>query len=388
MKKVLIWILVGAIILAGIWFFLLRNKGVNKTMGDETPENTVAVQKAKEEELSETILVTGEIVPESEQKVYLSPEKGEIIEFKVEENQAVKAGDPLVIYDTSKQQAELNKVVRERDLVQKRIKAEENQIKEKNQEMAQAKKNGDPKEVIDQLVKEKSELDIQYETTKAEIQGFQEQINEIENQKKEMVEKSKMDGIVVKVNKNVAKTESGSTEPVVHIISNEPYKVVGTMSEFDAVKIKPEQHVIIRPKVYKDREWKGVVESVSQFPKDEGAESGVPGEGGNVTMYPFKVVITDDTSELRQGFHVSLEIRLDEGGKTLAVPRSAVADEDGTNIVYVLKDKKLQRREVETGSESDEFVQIKSGVEKGELIVLMAEGMYDGMEVSSFDEIK
>ena len=50
------------------------------------------VQKAAEQELSETILVTGKIVPEGEQKIFLEPEKGEISEFKVEENQAVRQG--------------------------------------------------------------------------------------------------------------------------------------------------------------------------------------------------------------------------------------------------------------------------------------------------------
>ena len=42
------------------------------------------------------------------------------------------------------------------------------------------------------------------------------------------------------------------------------------MSEFDSVKIQVEQAVVIRPKVYKDREWNGVVESVSQFPNEDG----------------------------------------------------------------------------------------------------------------------
>ena len=82
-----------------------------------------------------------------------------------------------------------------------------------------------------------------------------------------MIVVSKIDGIIVKVNKNIEKTETGSSEPVIHIISSEPYKVIGTMSEFDTVKVLPEQNVIIRPKVYKDREWNGVVESVSQFPE-------------------------------------------------------------------------------------------------------------------------
>ncbi len=95
---------------------------------------------------------------------------------------------------------------------------------------------------------------------------------------------SKMDGIIVKVNQNVAKTEAGASEPVVHIISSQPYKVIGTMSEFDTVKIQQGQQVIIRPKVYKDREWNGTVESISQFPNEGGGGGEEFGGGQEAAM--------------------------------------------------------------------------------------------------------
>ena len=126
-------------------------------------------------------------------------------------------------------------------------------------------------EDVNQLTREKVQLELQYESTKSEMASAQERINEVAARKKEMTVVSKIDGIVVKVNKNVAKTETGASEPVIHIISNSPYKVIGTMSEFDAVKIQTGQEVVVRPKVFKDRTWNGVVESVSQFPNEEGA---------------------------------------------------------------------------------------------------------------------
>src|SRR5699024_2687251 len=105
------------------------------------------------------------------------------------------------------------------------------------------------------------------ESTKTEKESIQAEINELQAQQQEMTVKSKIDGVVAKVNKNIVKTEAGVEEAAIHIISNAPYKVIGKMSEFDAVKIKPQQPVIIRPKVFKEREWKGEVESVSQFPE-------------------------------------------------------------------------------------------------------------------------
>jgi len=398
-KKVWIWSvsIVGVLVLAAVVTFIVKAQA-GKTAGADV-EEIVEIQKVKEQELSETILVTGKIVPENEQKVFIEPEKGEVKEFKVKENQKVKAGDSLFVYESSKLQTEYNRAVRERDLVSKRSQTEINQIAEINKQISDAKKNAGnasngedgetPQADVNDLTSQKLELEMQHESTKSEIEGAQEQINDLDKQIKEMTVNSKMDGIVVKVNQNTVSAEGGASEPAVHIISSQPFKVIGTMSEFDTVKIKEKQSVIIRPKVFKDQEWKGVIESVSQFPTEEGGEEELAGGGGGgVTMYPFKVAITDDTSKLRQGFHVSLEIKIDGDGKTLAVPHSALMEEE-SHFVYVLTDGVLEKRKVETGKSNDEYIEIKKGLKKDELFVITPnDSMHDGMEVTSFDEVE
>nr|WP_277398321.1 HlyD family efflux transporter periplasmic adaptor subunit [Neobacillus citreus] len=366
----------------------------------------ITVQKVSQKELAQSILVTGKIVPESEQKVFIDPQKGAIKEIKVAENQAVKAGDALVVYDSAKIESELTRAIRSKDLLSSRSKTEQNQIADLTKRLNDAKKklqtqasNSDSteeapvtQESVNQLSNEKIQLEMQYENTKSEIATAEDQIKELTAQKNDMTVVSKMDGIIVKVDPNVAKTETGSAEPIIHIISSQPYKVIGTMSEFDAVKIQHGQPVIIRPKVFKDREWKGTIESVSQFPTADGGgggDFGGPPGGGNVTMYPFKVAITDDTSELRQGFHVSLEIKVGGADKPLAVPHPALVDEGGIKVVYILVDKKLERREVKTGAMNDEFIEITDGIKPGELVVITpSEQIHDGMEVTSFDEVE
>jgi HlyD family secretion protein len=407
-KKVWIWVavIVGILLIASTGTYLYAKTGT-ETVSNDSGVMSISVQKVSEQELVESILVTGKIVPESEQKVFLEPEKGEISEFKVAENQAVKAGDPLLIYDSSKIDNELNRAVREKELLQSRGKTEQSQISDITKRLADTKKKLETQgtgteeeaaeglltqEDVNQLANEKVQQEMQYESTKSEITSAEDRIKELNAQKNEMTIVSKMDGIIVKINQNVANTEAGAAEPVIHIISSQPYKVIGSMSEFDTVKIKEGQPVIIRPKVFKDREWNGAVESVSQFPNaDGGGGEGFEGGGGagNVTMYPFKVVITDDTSELRQGFHVSLEIKAGDSTKKIAIPHPALIDEAGIKIVYVLKDGTLERREVQTGVMNDAFIEITSGVTPGELVVLTPTGeMHDGMEVTSYDEVE
>lgn len=74
-KKILIWIIsiVGVLAVAGVIIFYHKEKA--DVASSESENMSIMVQKAKEQELVETILVTGEIVPESEQKVFLEPDK-------------------------------------------------------------------------------------------------------------------------------------------------------------------------------------------------------------------------------------------------------------------------------------------------------------------------
>lgn len=395
-KKVWIWILsvVGLLVIGGLIYFFMITK-LSTGFEDEFEDFGLPVQKVSEQKLGESILVTGQVIPEDEQKIFLDPENGEIREYLVEENQQVVAGEALFTYDTTEVDAEYNKAVRARDLVQKQLKVEQNEIAAMDKQIATIKKKIKAGEEgfsdldVQALEKEKVQIEMGIEGTKDEVTSAQEMINELAARKKGMTVVSRIDGTIVKVDKNVEPVEGGSNAPIVHIISSEPFKVIGTMSEFDTVKIQPEQSVIIRPKVFKEREWNGVVESVSQFPEDEGGMDDYGG-GGNVTMYPFKVAITDDTSELRQGFHVSLEINISGEEKALAIPHMAlmVDEEEGTDYVFILVDDMLEKRFVELGEMNDEFIEVTEGVVADELVVIMPdESMHDGMEVTSYDEV-
>lgn len=398
-KKAWVWTLsiVGLVLVVGatVLFFNLKS---SDELGSEFEDVGIMVQQVSEQKLGESILVTGQVIPEDEQKIFLDAENGEIREFLVEENQKVVAGEPLFTYDTTEVDAAYNKAVRSRDLIQKQLKIEQNEIASLAKQITEMKKkvkNGEEFTELDvsMLEKEKVQSEMSIESTKDEVTSAQEAINELAAKKKSMTVTSKIDGIIVKIEKNVEPTETGSMMPVVHIISSEPYKVIGTMSEFDTVKIEPGLPVIIRPKVFKDRDWNGVVESVSQFPDDGGGgmdEFG--GGGGNVTMYPFKVGITDDTSELRQGFHVSLEINLSGDEQVLAIPHMALMfdeeSEEGGDYVFALVDGLLEKRYVQLGDMNDEFIEVTEGVAEGELVVIMPdESMHEGMEVTSYDEV-
>lgn len=376
-KKVKIWgsVIALVVVVLAVTAFLMKDRLLNGNAdGMEEFDEPVMVQAVEKQQLGESILVTGEIIPSDEQKVFVDAANGEVKEFFVTENQQVEVGTPLFTYDVTKINSEYAKAVRSRELTQKRLAISVKELEAARKRVKDMKKNPElTDEEINTASKEVVQAEMDIEGIKDEVSSIQETINELTISKEKMIVKSKIDGVVVKLNKNIEPSEGGSTEPSVHIISSGPLKVIGTMSEFDTVKIKPEQAVVIRPKVFKDRTWEGTVESVSQFPNSEGGDE-YSGGGGNVTMYPFKVTIAGDTSELRQGFHVSLEINISdlEQGEQLAVPHTAIdMDEEGAEFVYVVtKENILEKRYIAMGDVSDEYAGIVEGVELGEWIVI------------------
>lgn len=426
-KKIIIAVVVSVIIIGLIGVGIARSLTSNIVGTVEMDEISIQVQKVKKEKLDETILLTGKIVPVEEQKIYKNPENGDIVEFNVKENDVIEAGDPLFVYDGAHLQREYNAAVNARDRSKQHVTMVQNQINEIAKQIETLKKidtsaNTDAdmamasiaQDDIRQLEMEKSQLSMELENAKAEVEMAQAEINELDKMKKELTVTSKINGVVVKVNEHDDRDETGMSEPVVHIVSNEPFKVIGTMSEYDSVKINTDQSVIIRPKVYKDREWKGKVEFVSEYPTDDGSTEMDFYSGGemSVTMYPFRVAIEDDTKDLRQGFHVSLEVDVSSAEEKVVVPHMAIMDDlmlsmsdaeggfvdeflgfggginDNTQFVFVLVDGVLERRDVETGKMSDEFVEIISGVELDELVVINpTPEMYDGMEVAQYDQV-
>src|SRR5699024_6962429 len=152
----------------------------------------IEVKEAKEEQLEESILVTGKIVPENEQKIYYDPENGEIIEYIVKENTTVKEGDPLFEYDPTHLDNELKNAQRELDVINNQIKSEENQIALMNQQIDQMKKDqknyeNEQAKLVEQEKRYVAEFQ-KYEKAMAEYNALVQQVDEEEEEGEKEVE--------------------------------------------------------------------------------------------------------------------------------------------------------------------------------------------------------
>ncbi len=86
----------------------------------------------------------------------------------------------------------------------------------------------------------------------------------------------------------------------------------------------------------------------------------------------FKVTIAIDNSDakLKAGMFTRVELKYDTHKNVVTVPFNAVINQDDTQALYVIEDNTATRREVKLGYREKDKVEILSGVEQGEQIVI------------------
>jgi macrolide-specific efflux system membrane fusion protein len=97
-----------------------------------------------------------------------------------------------------------------------------------------------------------------------------------------------------------------------------------------------------------------------------------------VASYPVTVAFSDDSGDYNVGATVMVEITYDQREDVVQVPAVAVTTVDGTSTVTVRSDGSDEERTVETGLTSGTMVEITSGLEAGEQVVVAAFGARGG----------
>ena len=120
--------------------------------------------------------------------------------------------------------------------------------------------------------------------------------------------------------------------------------------------------------------------TVDAFPDEtltgEITKVGVLPDSANRWMSPdIKVYLTTITIDgthdwVKPGMSSKVEIMVNKLEDVVYVPVQAVSPDNGKQICYVAGGFKAERREVEIGEFTDEFIQVKSGLKEGERVLL------------------
>ena len=91
----------------------------------------------------------------------------------------------------------------------------------------------------------------------------------------------------------------------------------------------------------------------------------------DLKVYPTTIKIDGVHDWLRPGMSAEVEILVDQLSDIVYVPVQAVTYWDDKRVVYVDNGGDPERREVETGTFSDSFIEIRSGLREGEEVLLL-----------------
>jgi multidrug resistance efflux pump len=109
----------------------------------------------------------------------------------------------------------------------------------------------------------------------------------------------------------------------------------------------------------------GVVAELAVLP-DSGSSRYTP----NLKVYPAVVHINGSQDWLKPGMNAKVEIIVNQLEDILYVPVQSIEVENDHYFTYVDTGSELERREVETGSFNDQFIEIKGGLNLGEKVAL------------------
>jgi len=130
-------------------------------------------------------------------------------------------------------------------------------------------------------------------------------------------------------------------------------------------KVRPGQHAIITVDAFPDKTFQGEVIKVAPLPD--------PQQGflnPDVKVYTTKVSMKGSHDSVRPGMSAKVEILVDQLDDVLIVPVQTVAIREGKKLCYVMASDTPQPRVVSTGAFNDTFVEIISGLEEGEQVLL------------------
>lgn len=158
-------------------------------------------------------------------------------------------------------------------------------------------------------------------------------------------------------------------QPLVYLPDISKMVVKTRVREIDLHKIDINKPVLARVDAYPDFLLTGRVESIGVL-ADSGAEGRRWGRYFSVT-----IGLAQSSPRLRPGMTARVNIVCREVSGVLAIPSFAVFREGGKAFVFVAAGRGFEKREVITGAQNEDLVEITNGLKQGEHVALSRPGI-------------
>lgn len=321
--------------------------------------------------ISSSTLLTGKVKASQEQYVYFDSSKGTSARPTVAVGDQITTGQQLVQYDSTAAQAAYDTAVRGLNKVGRQIDYLKKYGNLPTTSTSTDEETGEETTVTSQpTAQQTAEYNQQLQDLNDSYADAQAEVNKAQQVLNETIITSDVSGTVVEVNNDIDPSSKNS-QTLVHVATEGQLQVKGTLTEYDLANIKTGQNVKIKSKVYPDQEWTGTISYISNYPNQtaDAATSESSNSSNSSASYDYKIDLTGDTTNLQQGFTVSVEVVNENKNKL--VPVDAVSTEGDKKFVWIYdKDsKKVSKVEVALGNADASQQEILSGVEVGQSVI-------------------
>lgn len=142
-------------------------------------------------------------------------------------------------------------------------------------------------------------------------------------------------------------------------------------------KIKPGLTAYVMIDSLPDQHFRGTVRKIAVLP-DSASRFFNP----NLKVYTTEVVIEDEIPDLKPGISGRAEIIITNLNHVLAVPIQAVTTVKGRQVCYIQKGDSPKPVPVEVGQYNEKYIEIKSGLEEGDRVLLSSLSSSDNINLS------
>lgn len=361
----------------------LRNKG------EKSPE--VQTVPAKLAEIIQKVNATGKIQPKTQVNISADV-SAKIIRMHVKEGDWVELGDLLLELDSERYMAS----VESEEANVRSAQANANLVKE-NVEQTERVYNR-ARELFERKLESQATLDSAQAAFQVEQARYQSVIDQVEQargrlkQARDDLSKTTiyapMSGTISDLNKEQGEIAIGSQfqEDVIMVLANlNAMEALVNVDENDIVSIAKGQVAEIEVDALPDQILAGTVVEIANS-----ANIAAPGTTSQKTEFEVTIAVTEPKEELRPGMTASADIITDTRDAALSIPIQSVTvrtieqlkegdenaeknfkpAEDGfVEIAWVVEDGKVMARQVETGIQGDELIEVVSGLSEGDEVV-------------------
>jgi len=228
---------------------------------------------------------------------------------------------------------------------------------------------------------DEEDLDSEIEKQQLSLQQAQLDLESKLKEKEDLLVYAPIDGTIIEQNVREgdlikpSTSSSSSDESAATIVDYSKMQVVLAIDELDISKVEVGMPVKITVEALSGEVFEGTVEKIA----DEGTSQ------NNVSTFDVTVTM-DKTPKLKAGMTVDAELTVAKKQNVLMLPVAAIQQKDGKSYVIPAKSEdaksqgnnskngpsQMQMVEVETGISNDEYIEIVSGLNEGDMVLMSA----------------